>query len=416
MNEYLIGRQPIFNRNLDVVAYELLYRSGSNNRADVTNGDEATKQVIVNAFSNEGLDALVGKEKEKKAYINATRNTLMDLKATPKLLPKDRVVIEVLEDIEIDQSIIDALKSLKKEGYSLALDDVVDVRKVGRLLDLASIIKFDLMGFVRQDEDDLYRMMHNFIFSLQGYSLFLLAEKVETQAEYDMCRSFGFHLFQGYFLCKPTIVKGRKLDASRMVALRSISHLQDPNYDPKKMETIISQDVAMVNKLLKVINSGYYAMPTPIKSIGQAITMLGSKQLAAWMTLMLMSTVDKPHELTTIALQRAKMCEGFARAKGFSHTETYFLVGLLSVLDALMDKSMDELVSDMPVSPDVIDALLTHSGAYGQILETVIAYEQGNWDHVLKLKLSSETIRSVYLDAIGTAARTMKEMYTVQNK
>ena len=416
MSEFLIGRQPIFNRNLDVVAYELLYRSSSTNRADVVDGDEATKQVIVNAFSNKGLDALVGKEKDTKAYINATRNTIMDLVATPQLLPMKRVVIEVLEDIVIDQPLIDALKTLKKEGYTLALDDVVEIKKVSRLLELAAIIKFDLMGFPRQDEDALYRMMHNFMFSLQGQNLYLLAEKVETQAEFDMCREFGFHLFQGYFLCKPTIVKGRKLDASRMVALRSISHLQDPNYDPKKMEAIISQDVSMVNKLLKVINSGYYSMPTPIKSIGQAITMLGSKQLAAWMTLMLMGSVEKPHELTTIALQRAKMCEGFARAKGLAHAETYFLVGLLSVLDALMDKSMEELVADMPISPDVIDALLSHSGQLGAILETVIAYELGNFEPVLKLRLSSETIRSVYLDSIETAARTMKEMYTVQAK
>jgi len=410
MSEYLIGRQPIFNQNLDVVAYELLFRSGSANKADVIDGDAATKQVIVNAISNQGLDTLVGKEKDKKAYINATRNIIMDLKETPQLLPKERVVVEVLEDIVIDQPLIDAVKFLKKEGYTLALDDVVEVKKVARLLELASIIKFDLMGFPRRDEDDLYRMIHNFMFSLQGQSLFLLAEKVETQAEFDLCRKFGFHLFQGYFLCKPTIVKGRKLDASRMVALRSISHLQDPNYDPKKMEAIISQDVAMVNKLLKVINSGYYSMPTPIKSIGQAITMLGSKQLAAWMTLMLMGTVEKPHELTTIALQRAKMCEGFARAKNLPHSETYFLVGLLSVLDALMDKPMEELVADMPISPDVIDALLTHRGQYGSILKTVIAYEQGDWDPVLKLNLSSEAIRMVYLDAIETAARTMREM------
>jgi EAL and modified HD-GYP domain-containing signal transduction protein len=167
----------------------------------------------------------------------------------------------------------------------------------------------------------------------------------------------------------------------------------------------------MVNKLLRVINSSYYSLPTTIKSISQAIAMLGTRQLQAWMTLMLMGKIEKPPELTTIGLQRAKMCEGFARAKGLPHVDTHFLVGLLSILDALMDTTMEELISNIPVSKEVVDALLTHRGDFGQMLQIVMAYERGDWGSVSNLKLSSETIRRVYLDAIDASSRTSKEMH-----
>jgi EAL and modified HD-GYP domain-containing signal transduction protein len=416
MSELLIGRQPIFDRKLDVVAYELLYRSvGSANKAVMVDGYQATREVILNSFSEVGLETLVGKD--KKAYINATRQFI--IKKDYAILPKGRVVIEVLEDIVINQEMIDALRELKREKYEMALDDVINLQPVAKIIDLANIIKVDLMGFdlKGQTEDDrldeLEIKLRNIIFGLQGRPVYLLAEKVETQAEYDLCFRLGFHYFQGYFLCKPIIVKGRRLDASRTVVLRSISEMQDSNYSAQKLEGIISQDVALVNKLLKVINSGYYAMENPVKSVHQAITMIGTKQLLAWMTLLMISTVDnKPHELTSIALQRARMCEGFARAKSKAHTETYFLVGLLSVMDALMDTPMDQLVVNMPLSPEVLDALIGQKGEYGYILNTVMAYEQGDWDTVLKLNLSSETIRNVYLDAIQSVMKTMKELYT----
>ena len=415
MNELLIGRQPIFDRNLDVVAYELLYRSvGQGNKAMVTDGYQATREVIMNSFSEVGLETLVGKD--KKAYINAPREFI--IKKDYCILPKGRVVIEILEDIVIDPEMVAALRELKSEKYEMALDDVINIQPVAKIIDLANIIKVDLMGFSLGDLpeperlDQLEIKLRNIIFAIQGRPVYLLAEKVETQQEYDLCKMLGFHLFQGYFLCKPSIVKGRRLDASRTVVLRSISEMQDINYSAQKLEAIIRQDVAMVNKLLKVINSGYYAMGNPVKSVQQAITMIGTKQLLAWMTLLMISTVDKPHELTTIALQRARMCEGFAKAKGRPHPETYFLVGLLSIMDALMDTPMEQLVSGMPLSSDVIDALVSQKGEYGYYLKTVIAYEQGDWDTVLKLNISSETIRAIYLDAIQSAMKTMKELYT----
>ncbi|MCE1254982.1 MAG: HDOD domain-containing protein [Anaerolineae bacterium] len=401
MAELLIGRQPIFNRKLDVVAYELLYRSVSQpNQAEFRDGDHATTRVILNTFSEIGLDNIVG---QGKAYINATRNFLLGKYPIP--LPANRVVLEVLEDIPIDQELIDALQNLSKAGYWIALDDVVSLQEVGPLLRLAKIVKIDLAAV---DRDFLYDM----VVYLKKLNILLLAEKVETQQEYDYCYRLGFDFFQGYFLCKPSIVKGRRLDASKLVALRSLSKLQDPQATFQELEAIISMDVALGYKLLKLVNSGYYSLSTTVKSIRQAISFIGVNQLRAWMTLLLMTSVEnKPNELTTIALQRAKLCEMFARATKRSQVETYFLVGLLSVLDALMDMPMDRVLGNIPVSPEVADALIAHKGEYGEILDAVMAYEQGNWENVLELKINSNELRDIYFEAIHWVNVISKEMY-----
>ena len=400
MPDLLVGRQPIFNRKLDVVAYELLYRSvGQGNKANFLDGDQATTQVILNTFSEVGLETLVG---QSVAYINCTRNFLIGKYPIP--LPPARVVLEVLEDIVIDPPLIDALRTLGHAGFTIALDDVVSAKMVLPLIGLAKIVKVDIMGMDP-------KVLQNIAMNLKQYNILLLAEKVETQQEYDFCYRLGFDLFQGYFLCKPSVIKGRKLDALRLVVLRSLAKLQEPKTNFQEMEIIIAQDVTLGYKLLKLINSGYYSLITDVKSIRQAISMIGINQLRAWMTLLLMATVEgKPHELTSIAMQRAKLCEMFAKAKNLPQPETYFLVGLLSVLDALMDMPMDQVLANVPVSNEIAGALLNHTGDCGLILKIVIAYEQGDWETVLKINLHSEIIRNIYLNAIQWTAFIINDM------
>lgn len=400
MTDLLIGRQPIFNRSLNVAAYELLYRSvGQGNKARIVDGDQATTQVIINTFSEIGLDALAG---SANVFINVTRNFLLGKYPIP--LPPSRVVLEVLEDIPIDPPLVEALRTLSHNGFTLALDDVVSIKPIQPLLGLAKIVKVDILGMDR-------RVLQNIVVNLKPYKILLLAEKVETQQEFDFCCRLGFDFFQGYFLCKPSIISGHKLDASRLVVLRSLAKLQDSKANFQEMEEIVAQDVSLGYKLLKLINSGYYSLATTVKSIRQAISLIGVNQLRAWMTLLLMATVEnKPNELVSIAMQRAKLCEMFARAKNMSSPETHFLVGLLSVLDALMDMPMDQVLLNVPVSNEIAAALLAKSGDCGLILKTVIAYEQGDWDTVLKLNLSSETIRTIYLNAIQWATYITNDM------
>jgi EAL and modified HD-GYP domain-containing signal transduction protein len=404
VTDLLVGRQPIFNRNNEAIAYELLYRSvqSGNTSGVTTNGDYATTQVLLNTFSEIGLDNIVG---SGFAFINFTRNFLVG--KYPIQLPPERVVIEVLEDINLDDQLIDSLKRLKASGFQIALDDIVSADRVTPLLrsGLINVIKIDLMGTRRN-------LLPDMVNTFKQYGILMLAEKVETLEDYDLCFRLGFDFFQGYYLCKPNIVKTRKMESSRLIVMRLLAQITDPKADFQSLETLISQDVGLSYKLLKLVNSGYYSLATTVKSIRQAISLIGLSQLRGWMMLLMMSTVDdKPHELTNIALQRAKMCEMIGKALGESQAESFFLAGLFSVLDAIMDIPMSQVVSSIPLADDVVHALTKREGKIGLALNTVIAVEQGSWDQVLQCGVQPEMLKNIYFESIKWATILTSEVY-----
>jgi EAL and modified HD-GYP domain-containing signal transduction protein len=390
MSELLIARQPIFNRSLEVVAYELLYRStGSTGQAKVIDGDLATTQVIVDTFSEIGLESIVG---NKIAFINMTRNFLVGKIAIP--FAPNQVILEILEDIVIDKPLILGIEKLDQQGFTLALDDVISAIQIEPLLNVTAIVKIDLMQVDRQ-------LLPALVSHYKQHGLKLLAEKVETSQDYDLCHRLGFELFQGYFLCKPKVIISQRMDSSRLVLLRSLAKLQDPEATFESLEEIIEMDVNLGYKLLKLVNSAYYYMPTEISSIRQAIAIIGFEQLRGWISLLLMMAVqNKPHELTVIALQRARMCEQIAKATHQTGPETYFLAGLLSILDALMDVPMIEIMNKLTLAPELVDGLLNHKGKIGRILESVILYEQGNLGAIFTTDIQTATIQKIYLDSI----------------
>lgn len=407
MSELLVGRQPIFNRNREVIGYELLYRAvGTDNASHVTNGDFATTQVLLNTFSEIGLDNIVG---SGFAFINFTRNFLVG--KYPIQLPPERVVLEVLEDIAIDRQLVNALRSLHISGFQIALDDVISTDRVTPALrsGLVNVVKVDLMATKRN-------LLADMAYTLKQSGLLLLAEKVETLEDYDLCYRLGFDFFQGYYLCKPNIIKGRKMDSSRLIVMRLLSQVTDPKVDFKELEVLISQDVGLSYKLLKLVNSGYYSLSTTVKSIRQAISLVGLSQLRGWMMLIMMSTVDdKPHELTTIALQRAKMCEMIGKSLGEVQAESYFLTGLFSVLDAIMDIPMTQVVASIPLTDEVVQALTNHEGKIGMVLKTVLAIEQGDWDQVMQLGMQTDLLRSIYFESIKWAHILSEEVHSQAN-
>jgi EAL and modified HD-GYP domain-containing signal transduction protein len=390
MSELLIARQPIFNRNLEVVAYELLYRSVQDTKnAKVIDGDLATTQVIVNTFSDIGLKDIVG---NKIAFINMTRNFLIGNIPIP--FAPNQVILEVLENIEIDSEVIQGVNGLSMDGYTIALDDVISGNQAAPLLDVSTIIKIDLMGI---DKKQLPQLVSRF----KMYGQKVLAEKVETAEEYEYCHRLGVDLFQGYFLCKPKLIKGQRMDNSRLVLLRSLAKLQDPEASFESMEEIIGMDINLGYKLLKLVNSAYYFMSTEIKSIRQAIAIIGFEQLRGWITLLLMMSVqNKPHELTVIALQRARMCELIAKAAGYPEPESYFLAGMLSVLDALMDMPMSEIVEKLSLTPEITDGLLYKKGKIGRVLEAIIMYEKGEMGAVFTTDIKTSVMKDIFLDSI----------------
>jgi EAL and modified HD-GYP domain-containing signal transduction protein len=389
MSEIFIGRQPIFDQSLNVIAYEILYRRGDEGQANFYDSDSATTEVLINLFSEFGLEKIAGAH---PAYINLSPRFLYD--RCPLPFPPGRIVLEIPENLPIDRALVEAVKVLSDSGHCIALDDIADPGRVKPLLSYADVVKVDLIT------SDRNRLCEN-VSLLKQYNVKLLAEKVETHEEYRLCKQLGFDYFQGYFLCRPKTIQGKQISPAGIVVLQLLNQFQDPDVDFSRLEQIISQDVLLGYKLLQLINSAHYGMPRKIESIRQAISLLGLEQLRGWLTLFLFTkTWGKPQELTILAMMRAKLCELLARAHGESRPEKYFMIGLFSVLDALLDAPMEKVLLHLPLAAEASDALLFRSGTLGSFLQCVIAHERGQWDIVKSIFPYPEALRKLYLEAL----------------
>ncbi len=399
MSDIFIGRQPIYDRRQKVYAYELLFRSEQRNVAEFVDGDRATSDVIVNTFMEIGLDNIVG---DKLAFINLTRAFFVDENTIS--LPRDRVVLELLEDIEADADVVAGVTRLRKQGYAIALDDFIYRESLQALVELADIIKIDIMALSEEE-------IREHVAQLRRHPLRLLAEKVETREEFELCRELGFDYFQGYFFAQPRIIRGRSLPNNRLATLKLLSRLQDPDITPGELEELIVQDVAFSFRILRYVNSAAVALPRKIDSIQQAVVILGLSALRAWTTLLAMSRIDdKPAELVVTAMIRARMAENLARARKEPDPDAYFTVGLFSALDALMDNTMEEILTQLPLADHIAEALLRHSGPHGKALKCVLAYERGDWENIHCDALDTDEIRQAYLSAVQWATSTCKAL------
>ncbi|MEW6073659.1 MAG: HDOD domain-containing protein [Planctomycetota bacterium] len=398
-HDLFVGRQPIYGRDLELYAYELLYRGDDVDFADFTEGDQATSQVLLNTFTEFGLERVVG---DHLAFVNLTRGFITGEYPLP--VPRHRVVLEILEEVEPDPEVLDGLRRLRRAGFRIALDDFVLCEERERLLPLADILKVEVHGL----GDRLIRDRREL---LGPFGCQLLAEKVETREQFDACRAAGFDLFQGFFLAKPNLIKGRSIPASRLNLLRLLAELQDPAASFDRVQEIIAQDVALSYKLLRHINAARYGMPRRIESIRETVVYLGLTTVRNLACLFLLSNVeDKPHELVTTSMLRAKMCELLARAAGISAHQAFFTAGLFSTLDAFMDLPMGAVLDKLPLAEDLRAALLSREGKIGEALASALAYERGDWDAVLCLGLPRTEIRTAFLDAVQWVDEVNREI------
>ncbi len=399
MEEIFIGRQPIFDRELRVYGYELLYRSGETNSAGIVDSERATSQVIVNAFLEFGLDRLVG---DSRAFINITPGLLQSDDPLP--FSKDQLGLELHEDIALDEHLVAAVLRLKQEGYSIVLDNFRYHEKLVPLVKLADIVKID----VRVVEDST---VQEYVQHLRPHKVKLLATKVETHDELATYMRMGFDYFQGYFLAKPKVMKQHGVPASRLAVLRLLAALQNSEVDVRDIEDLISQDLSLSYKLLRYINSAAFALPKKVESIRRAVTYLGIQPIKRWVRLVAMSGVaDQPEELLLTALNRAKMCELLGEAAGKSDSDAYFTVGLFSALDALLDMPMREVLEQLPLANELTDALLKHEGDLGQVLKCILAHERGRWEEVGFAKLPTQTINEAFVHAIEWSRETGQQL------
>ena len=397
--DIFLARQPIFNRNQHVVGYELLHRSCSKNYFMGIDGDLATSELISNAFLDIGIDKIT---RGKRAFINFTRKLLED--ETALFLPKNSVAIEILEDVEPENTVLDACKKLKKLGYTLVLDDCDFTNNCEEFLDLVDIVKIDFQRVKIQNKAGISSFF-------SGRDNKMLAEKVETVKDYNMAMDYGFDLMQGYFFCKPVVLSSKGMPANKLQSMRLLQEIYKQEMDFDKIEKLIKEDASLSYKLLRCINSLAYATRFKISSIRQAMALLGQKEMIKWASLACLHSLssDKPDELLITAIARARFCETMAlEAKLEGKSSEYFIIGLFSLLDTFLDRPMEEILEELPLMEEIKEALLLFPNEYRVPLDIFLLYERGYFDEAFELavkeyELDDVTVMRSYLSAIEMA-------------
>ena len=394
--DIFLARQPIFNKNMDVYGYELLYRNNNvKNLCQFFDAKEASLEVIAASFVVIGLTKLTG---GKKAFINFTEDLLQEEFAT--ILPKEDLIIEVLEDVEPTKENVEACHNLVKAGYKIALDDFEYKAAYNDLINISSIIKVDFINSSRAACKELINKYKN-------SKILFLAEKIETQEDFNDALAMGYSLFQGYHFCKPMILSAKKVEPFKLNAIELVKLVNEdvPNF--KEIAKVIENDVSLSFNLLKLVNSLAFSRGTKIKSILQAISLLGEKEIRKWITLVAIEKIssDKTKELLRLSIIRAKFCEVLCHKFSLGNRKTeLFLLGLFSLMDAMMDVPKEDVFLELPISEELKEALIKQTGIFADCYEIMIAYERANWGLVaqiaVKYKLSEAEIATAYYEAV----------------
>lgn len=388
-----LARQPIYDRRLKVYGYELLYRRANCDSAGTVEREESA-QTIVRAVADIGLERLVC---GLPAFINIPSYLLCD--PALELLPKDRVVFEILEETVPTPETLRAAHGLAEKGYRLALDDFVIGSPQEAFLSACKIVKVDLAA-------NKTHTIPAALPKLKRERLRILAEKVETMTAYARCQALGFDYFQGYFFARPDIVSSRGVPASRTVLVQLLTRLQEPNVTIRELEELVSADVTLTYRLLRLVNSACLSLGREVDSVRAALIVLGLERVVALVSLLAMSGVqDKPTELMVTAMIRAKMCEGVASVLGYDNPQKHFTVGLLSVLEAMFDTPMAVLVEQLPILPELKSALVdpTDQGPLAETLRISLRFEEGRWDELADTMARARFINESYVGAVRWA-------------
>lgn len=393
------ARQPIFDSRLGVYGYELLYRKSMNNFYEGSDDNQATAELINNSFLVFQLSDLTD---NKRAFINFSGEMLA--KEIPLLLPKERIVVEILERVEPTEAVIEACRKLKDRGYMLALDDFAFDDKLFPLIELADMIKVDFSAFSLDKQSQLIQAYK------EKYRITFLAEKIENRDEFHAARRLGYELFQGYFFSKPIVVHGKEIGIMQTSVIRIIDELNRDEPDYQHMVEIIEKDLGLTYKLLKAANSLFYGSRNRIHSIQQALVRMGTDELKKWMYLLMLKDIKNVHnkELIKTSLIRGKMMELLSLQLGMKPKQfDYFMVGLFSSADILLNKKMNDVVHELPLTKEVREALTRRSNKLGHVLDFILSLETADWTRadkfVLAGKIDYETVLSQYILAIKWA-------------
>lgn len=395
-----IARQPILNRNQNTHGYELLFRSGPDNFFCAADPDVATVSTIDFSMVSVSSALTAG----LPAFINCTRNIL--LRDVITLLPRDRVVIELLENMEVDDETIGACDRLRRAGYFIALDDYVPNADTMRLLPFADMVKVDFLATNAARQASIAADMRR-------RGIRLLAEKVETREQFDIALRLGYHYFQGYFFCKPEMLTLQDIPCSKLSYIHVLSIANRETYDVNELEQAILREPSLCYRLLRYLNSAAFGL-FPIRSIRHALSLLGQREIQKWVSIVVVMSVatDRPGELISSTLTRARTCEALARLSGEDASEA-FMVGIMSLMDAILDRPMDTVIAQLPLTNACKDALRGGNHALGRILQLAVGCERGAWEKIaagsVERGLPEDKIWDIYRDACLWSAQILGE-------
>lgn len=405
MSEYtiFIGRQPILDRNGNIYAYELLYRNSDKNVFPDINPEQATISLLVNTFLSIGADKVTS---GVPSFINFTGELLaQDLFMN---LDPHQVVIEILEDVEITPALLRRLQLFKEAGFMLALDDF-ELKEMyianPALFDLIDVVKVDVLQSSLEEQQRILDFMENYP------SITLLAEKVETDQDYQMALANGYDLFQGYFFAKPEIIKSAEIPANMLVHLQIIDYFQNGEQSINELADLIMRDVSISYKLLRFINSLAFEIPRRISSIKQAVVLIGLKETKKWLQVLMLHDFGQHQEsgrvtaLVDLSLRRARACELLAKYKGKDNKDEFFLAGMFSLIDAVMGMKWEDILPLLSLSDDIIEALEGEDTEMFHYLQLIEAVERFEWDRVELLSRRLGIPKKVLSDAFLGALR-----------
>lgn len=402
---FYAARQPILDVNKNLYAYELLFRDGVDNVFPGIDEDEATSRIIEGSQFSLGIEHLTG---NKPAFINFTLDTI--LKNYPTMVPPCSLVVEILETVQPSKKLLESVKQLKQQGYVIALDDYEHKPVWRHFFPFVDLIKIDLRAMSFAEIEQVIADISDFP------QIKLLAEKVETAEEFERCKALGFEYFQGYFFSKPEMVKTKTLSPGQMTLAELLYETSTAEIDLPKITQIFERDINLSYKLLRYTNSATFKRRAEISTIKQALVVLGKSELKKFLSLLFTASVsdDKPVELLNLAMVRARFCENLASLEGSADSSMAFLTGMMSLIDAILDQSIEMVMEQLPLSTEIKEALVNKKGVLADYLNLALAYEQGDWENELaieeQLKLSQRQVPATYSNAINWAAEQMANL------
>lgn len=405
MDDIFLGRQPILDRKQNLIAFELLFRVGDVANANVTNHISATANVIVNAYGALGIQEVLG---QQRGFVNVNAELLMS--DVICMLPSNNVVLEIIESVNITDKVVQRCIELKQMGYQLALDDVIEINEeIELLLPIVNVVKIDILALERE-------ALVSIVNQLKGWPVLLLAEKVNSSEQAKQCMELGFEMFQGYYFAKPEILSGKRADPAKLSLLNLLT-LSMSDCDIAEIEQELKHQPGLSYNLMRMVNSSALGFSKNINSIKQAVMILGRRQLQRWIQLLLYAA-DNGNERTSdamlqMAATRGKMMELIAaldRPHDKIHQDRAFIVGILSLLDALLGIEMTEITEKLSISSEISQALLFRDGRLGQGLKLIEANEKGEVVSVKSILdelnfLSLKELTRLELEALGWANR-----------